>query len=373
MGESSTDSRVQGTVLPDSEEPRPLVSVVVPAFNESEVILANLGRIGEFLDSLADQYRWELIVVNDGSSDRTGELAEEFARTRDDVIVLHHVKNFGLGQAFQYAFSQCHGDYVVTMDLDLSYSPQHIEDLLVAIRKTGARVVAASPYMEGGEISEVPWFRKVLSVNANRFLSGAARGDLSTLTSMVRVYDTRFLKKINLRAMGVDINPEIIYKAMILQGRIEEIPARLDWHLLRERGLHRRSNFRMLQQVMSVLLSGFLFRPVMFFILPGFFLALIASYAGSWMLIHCYNYFRDFSHLSWLPDRISEATAAAFRLSPHSFIVAGMASMLAIQLISLGILALQSKSYFEETFSLGSTLLGLAHRREGSRQAETDR
>ena len=72
--------------------------------------------------------------------------------------------------------------------------------------------------------------------------------------------------------------------------------------------------------------------------MPGLFMGLIAAYAGAWMLIHCFNYFAEFSHLTWLPDRISEATAAAFRLSPHSFIVAGMASMLAIQLIGLGIM-----------------------------------
>lgn len=355
---------------PSSPAGRPLVSVVVPAYNESQVLDVNLGRLCDYLDSLSHSYRWEVIVVNDGSADDTGEIADAFASTRNDVRVLHHPTNFGLGQALQYAFSESRGAYVVTMDLDMSYSPEHIESLLQRISETGSKVVALSPYMKGGKLSRVPWLRRMLSVGANRFLSAAARGNLSTLTGMVRVYDGRFLERMNLRSMGMDINPEIIYKTLILQGRIEEIPAHLDWGPLREKGVRRVSRLRMLQQITGVLLSGFLFRPVMFFILPGLFLSLIASYAGVWMLIHCFNYFREFSHLTWLPDRVSEATAAAFRLSPHSFIVAGIASMLAIQLIGLGIMALQSKSYFEETFYLGSRLLGLAREREGVSSAE---
>lgn len=246
---------------------KPLVSVVVPAFNEAEVLEENLAAICDYLDTLSAEYRWELIVVNDGSSDRTGELAERFAAGRENVRVLHHRSNFGLGQAFQYAFRSCRGDYVVTLDMDLSYSADHIASLLSRIRSSGARVVAASPYMSGGRISNVPWLRRTLSIWANRFLSIAARGNLSTLTSMVRVYDGRFLRRLSLRSMGMEISPEIIYKTMLLHGRIEEMPAHLNWSAQRVAGYRRRSSMKILRHTLSVLLSGFLFRPVMFFIL----------------------------------------------------------------------------------------------------------
>jgi len=62
----------------------------------------------------------------------------------------------------------------------------------------------------------VPGFRKVLSRWANRYLSFSAPGDLSTLTGMVRAYDARFLKSLNLKAMDSEINEEIIFKAQML-------------------------------------------------------------------------------------------------------------------------------------------------------------
>jgi glycosyltransferase involved in cell wall biosynthesis len=67
------------------------------------------------MKSLEDEYHWEIILINDGSRDNTGALAEIFARGRDNVRVFHHVKNFGLGQAFQLAFDHCRGDYIVTL------------------------------------------------------------------------------------------------------------------------------------------------------------------------------------------------------------------------------------------------------------------
>ena len=288
---------------------------------------------------------------------RLVRLAEAFAKTRDNVRVLHHTVNFGLGQAFKFAFNHCCGDYIVTLDLDLSYGPDHIEKLLNEIRETKAKIVVTSPYMKGGKISHVPWLRRTLSIWANRFLSLAAKGNLSTLTSMVRVYDAKFLKTLNLKSTGMDINPEIIYKAMLLRARIKEIPAHLDWHLQKAEGVKRRSSMKVLRHTMSVLLSGFLFRPVMFFIVPGFALLLFALLANTWVFIHFFAHYQHLSQYSGFGVRASAALAAAFSQSPHTFIVGGMSLMLAIQLISLGILALQSKSYFEEIFHLGSTHL----------------
>ncbi|GBC60935.1 glycosyl transferase family 2 [Desulfonema ishimotonii] len=138
-------------IQPERAESRPLVSVVAPAYNEALIIEKNLAVLCEYMETLEDEYRWELIVVNDGSRDETGELADAFSRNRDNVRVLHHIRNFGLGQALRYGFNNCRGDYVVTMDLDLSYSPDHIGRLLTRIRETRAKIVIASPYAEGGK------------------------------------------------------------------------------------------------------------------------------------------------------------------------------------------------------------------------------
>jgi glycosyltransferase involved in cell wall biosynthesis len=336
--------------------PKPLVSVVVPAYNEAAVVEANLAVLCRYMESLEDEYRWEIVVINDGSTDETGPLAEAFTRTQKNVRVLHHPVNFGLGQALKSAFNQCRGDYIVTMDLDLSYSPDHIRGLLSRIRATRAKVVVASPYIKGGEISNVPWLRRMLSVWANRFLSATAKGSLSTLTGMVRVYDARFVRTLNLRCMGMEINPEVIYKAMLLRARIEEMPAHLDWRLQNAAGPKRKSSMKVLRHTVSVLFSGFLFKPFMFFIIPGLALLLFSLYVNAWMLIHFFEAYQKFPEFTWFFSRASAAVAIAYQQAPHTFFVGLMSLTLAIQFISLGVLALQSKRYFEEIFHLGTTI-----------------
>jgi len=335
---------------------KPLVSVVVPAYNEASIITANLTKLCGQMMLLEDEYRWEIVIVNDGSTDETGALAEEFARSNSNIRVLHHRKNAGLGEAFRTAFHHCRGDYVVTLDMDLSYSPDHVAKLLQAIATTNVKIVVASPYMDGGKISNVPWFRRQLSTWANRFLSLASKRKLSTLTGMVRAYDGRFLRSLNLKATGMEINPEIVYKATLLGAELDEIPAHLDWRFAKEKGAKRKSSMRFMRHTLSVLVSGFLFRPVMFFLVPGFSLLLFALYVNAWILVHFFNHYQSLGEYPWFFSRASMAVSAAYQEFPHTFIVGGLASMLAIQLISLGILALQSRSYFEEIFHLGTSV-----------------
>jgi len=159
--------------------------------------------------------------------------------------------------------------------------------------------------------------------------------------------------------MGMEINAETIHKALLLRARIEEIPAHLHWHPQGGDSVRRTSSMKVLQHTLSVLLSGFLFRPVIFFIAPGMALLLVSLYANFWMVVHVVEKFLDSTALPVFPERVYSAVGAAFSEAPHAFIVGGITLMLAIQFISLGILALQSKSYFEEIFHLGTAIYRL--------------
>lgn len=347
---------------PSQAQRLPLVSVVVPVYNEAAILERNLGILCEHLASLERRFRWELVVVDDGSTDDTAMRLERFARGRSNIIVLHHFRNFGLGQALKFGFNRSRGDYIVTLDADLSYAPEHVELMLDRMIATRARIVVASPYMKGGRISHIPWHRRYLSVWANKFLSSTAEGNLATLTGMVRAYDGPFLRSLNLRAMGAEVNSKIIHQAMILQARIEEVPAHLDWSALEHNGVRRRSSLKILRHTMAVMLSGFLFRPVVFFIAPGLVLLALSIYANAWTIIHVFEHYQILSRAGDFD--VTDAVAAAFRQTPHTFIIGGMTLMLAIQLLSLGILSLQSKHYFEETFYLGTTLYKEVRRSE---------
>lgn len=339
---------------------RNFVSVVVPAYNESLILEDNLARLCSYLELLEDEYRWELIIVNDGSSDDTGELADAFASRYNNVYVIHHEVNAGLGQALRTGFECSQGDYVVTLDLDLSYAPEHIERLLTKIRCSNAKIVVASPYMEGGKVSNVPWLRKWLSIWANRFLAVAARRNVATFTGMVRVYDAEFLNTMNFRSRGMEINPEAIHKAMLIGEKVEEIPAHLNWqtHKVRktsQRKTRRKSSMKILRHTWDIFFYGFVFRPVMFFIIPSLIFFFLAMYSNAWAAIHIWYKYWELAAATPFPDP-TDAIALAFQHYPHTFVIGGMLLMLSIQLFSLGVLAAQSKRYFEEVFYLGTSV-----------------
>jgi glycosyltransferase involved in cell wall biosynthesis len=350
---------------------KPLVSLVAPAYNEQIIIEQNLNILCAYMKSLENQYRWELIIVNDGSSDNTGQLADRFAQDKDNVYVIHHLINCGLGQTLRTGFEHCQGEYIITLDLDLSYAPDnHIKELLTKIRESQAKVVVASPYMKGGRVSNVPWLRWILSVWGNRFLSFTANGSLATLTSMVRVYDAEFLKTLNLKSRGMEINPEVIHKAKLLQARVAEIPAHLKWSSQRGKPKSQRrkssmTSARIFKHTLEVVFFGFIFRPVIFFILPSLLFFLISSYASAWVVVHCWSNYQNLIQQNTFSDQAvatSAAVAAAFRQAPHTFLISGMSLMLSIQLFSLGVLSMQSKQYFDEMFYLGTSIFKVKRR-----------
>jgi glycosyltransferase involved in cell wall biosynthesis len=220
---------------------QPSVSVVVPAYNEAGLLTDTLTRLHDYLCTLDNSYRWEMVVVDDGSNDGTSEIADEFAATHARVVVLHHPVNGGLGRAVRTAFRHCDSDYLVMMDSDLSYSPDHIHPLLDTIIASGASVVVASPYRPDAKATGVPPSRLVTSRAANRVLSMAAGGGLTTLTGLVRAYDGDFARSLDLEESGPTVNCEILYRAREQGAAVVEIPAHLDWTRLRSQRQDRRS------------------------------------------------------------------------------------------------------------------------------------
>lgn len=310
---------------------RPLVSVVVPAYNESAIVEASLDRICCYLEGQRERFASEVVVVNDGSTDATGALIDAFTTDHPNVRVVHHADNSLLGQALRTGFAHCRGDYVMTMDCDLSYASDTIGRLFDEIRRTGADVVIASPYMEGGSVRSVPWFRRTASVGANRFLSLAAPGHISTLTSLVRSYDADFLRSLDLKSHGSEINVEIIYKALILRARVVELPAELDWTAIRDDRAARQASTRTTRTTVYTLMSAFFFAPFMFFIVPGLLLLSVAAF------------------LIAVVD------------STRGLLLVSVLAVIGFQSISLGMLSLQAKRYFEDLFHLGTKVLRSHH------------
>jgi hypothetical protein len=103
----------------------------------------------------------------------------------------------------------------------------------------------------------------------------------------------------------------------------------------------------------ATLLYGFLFRPTMLFILPGVALMIAAACFNLHTAVSFLSEFQNLHEYAFF-ERASAAAAAAYHQFPHIFVIGAVTMTLAVQLLGLGLLALQSKSYFEELFHLGS-------------------
>ncbi len=339
-------------------ERKVLVSIIIPAYNEEAVFIQNLSSICKYLKSIENKYSWEIIIVDDGSTDNTKMLADEYAAEWPNIFVYHHKYNRMLGNALKTGFKHCTGDYIITLDMDLSYSPDHIERLLEEINESEAQVVIASPYMKGGKISNVPFLRKLLSRALNFFLTLIVHKNIHTFTGMVRIYERKFINRLDLKSSGFEINPEILYKSLLLRARIVEIPAHLDWSLQNRVGGKRVSNIRLVRGILNGLMSGFIFRPYFYFILIGSALLILSLYVIVWIFINTFYVYADLPSVAGSFDgTFSEAVKIVFQERPYSFIVGGISLIISLQFLSLGFLSFQSKRYFDELFHINTSIL----------------
>ena len=342
----------------ENNSAKPLVSIILPAFNEEKIIQMNITRLYAYLKTLDEHYSWEVLVVNDGSEDQTGFLAEEMAKSHTDMMVFHHKTNRNLGTALRTGFGNSNGDYVVVLDIDLSYAPHHIEGLLTKLRALEAEMVIASPYMKGGKSTAVPRLRLLLSKTVNFIMRKVSRLDIYTFTGMVRAYNGDFIRSLNTKSSTFDINSEIILKAYILRGKIVEIPGHLDWSEQKDPQRTRTSSIQIVKGIFNGLVNSFMFRPYMFFWVLGAIIFLLSFNIIAWIGIHTYYEYpmtADFSQN--FEGRFSLAVSEVFRKRPYSFIVGGTTLIIAIQLLGLGFISLQKKRYFDELFHLNSALL----------------
>ena len=332
------------------------ISLVIPCYNEEAIFRANISTIINYMGTL-EKFQWEIVIVNDGSKDNTGIIAEEIAKQNGHVNVIHHPVNLNLGLALQTGFRHAKGNIIVVLDVDLSYSVEYIGQMADKLVENSADIVLASPYMKGGQVTGVPFLRRVMSKWVNRFMRIAAQDKYHTYTAMVRAYRTDFIRSLNLKTRDYEISPEIIYKAMILRARIIEMPAHLDWTEQNKFRGKRTSSIKVLRGLFSGIMSAFIFRPYFFFLGIGTILMLLSLYELVWLLYDTLSGMK-LARLQSPPidDPFSFSLLLQFRKNPQSFIVGGVTFIAAIQFLSLGFLSLQNKRYFEELFHLGTSM-----------------
>jgi dolichol-phosphate mannosyltransferase len=204
------------------EETLGRVVVLIPTYNERE----NLRWIVERLRAAVPHA--DVLVVDDGSPDGTGALADELAEEDPQVTVLHRDEKAGLGAAYLHGFSVALGrgyDVVCEMDADGSHQPEQLPRLLDALH--GADLVLGSRWVPGGSVVNWAPSRKALSVGGNiyaRLLLGVPVRDL---TGGFRAFRRTTLEKIDLttvRSVGYCFQTDLAWRTVQAGLRVREVP-----------------------------------------------------------------------------------------------------------------------------------------------------
>lgn len=192
-----------------------MISVVVPCCNEAGSVRRFQTELFPFLPEPR-----EIIAVDDGSTDGT---AAELAKL--PVKVVRHEANRGLGAALRSGFAAATGDWVVTLDADLTFHPRHIADLTRRQQETDADLVSGSPFEAKG--SDVPWARRLPSLMLNAFYRGLFTHALSSYTPIFRLYRRASLNQVKLSSEGFEINAEIAARFVQKRFKVAETPVPL--------------------------------------------------------------------------------------------------------------------------------------------------
>lgn len=206
-----------------------MISIIIPLFNERDNVLQYPADLFPVIEKIAGECHetFEYVMVDDGSRDDTFLQLESVAAGRQDVIVLRHTANSGMGTAIMTGIARAHGSLVITMDSDLTFRPQDVQKLVAAYRKTGADCVSGSPYLEPGLMEEVSPFRLFLSRSINFLYRLLLRGNISCVSPIFRLYKKEIFSQITVTSRNFEINAEIIAKLLIAKKKVVEVPVPL--------------------------------------------------------------------------------------------------------------------------------------------------
>ncbi len=170
-----------------------------------------------------------VLVIDDGSPDGTGEIADHLARELGYVDVLHRKRKEGLGPAYLAGFARALADgaqLILEMDCDFSHSPDDVPRLIAAAQE-GADLVIGSRYVEGGSIGNWGLLRRFVSAGGSLYARVLLGAPVHDLTGGFKCYRRRVLETIDLAGIhskGYAFQIETTYRALRAGFRVREVP-----------------------------------------------------------------------------------------------------------------------------------------------------
>jgi dolichol-phosphate mannosyltransferase len=212
-----------------------MIYILLPAYNEEDALRPLMQKIDRIMVELQTSYR--VVVVDDGSRDRTAEVLRDL-KARFPIDVITHKYNRGLGETardgFEYIAERgSRDDVIVRMDCDDTHDPKYIPAMVAKIAE-GYEVVTTSRYAPGGGQIGVDWYRRTISRIANLLLKtlfnirgvkeytcGYRAYRVSLIQDAIAIFGNQF---IDLKGMGFTGTVEKMIKCRMMGARVGEVP-----------------------------------------------------------------------------------------------------------------------------------------------------
>jgi glycosyltransferase involved in cell wall biosynthesis len=196
------------------------LSVVMPIFNEERTLEEIVRRV------LATKYEIDLVLVDDGSTDRSREIMKELEAEHDGIRCFYHERNQGKGAALSTGFKEVVGDVVVIQDADLEYDPQDYAILLYPIEEGHADVVYGSRFL-GGRYVRVHLFWHYVGNRMLTLLSNMLTNlNLSDMETCYKAFRIDVARKLDIQSRSFAVEPEMTAKVARMGVRVYEVPIR---------------------------------------------------------------------------------------------------------------------------------------------------
>jgi len=197
------------------------LSVIIPAYNEKNTIETILRRV---LEVKMEGVSKEIFVVDDGSTDGTGEILQGIEKdwASQPIRIFYHRQNLGKGASINTALARVTGDIVIIQDADLEYQPEEYSLLITPILQYGADAVYGTRFL-GIHRAFLFWHYA-----ANKFLTLLTNLLFDSMISDMEVgfkaFRAEVIKNIQLKAKGFDFEPEITAKILKRKLKLYEVP-----------------------------------------------------------------------------------------------------------------------------------------------------
>jgi dolichol-phosphate mannosyltransferase len=212
----------------DPHAERDVPWLILPTYNEAENIEAIVTAAGVVL-SRANDDAYKILIVDDGSPDGTGEIADRLSAEREQVEVLHRTEKNGIGPAYLagFAYALDHdAAHVMEMDSDFSHDPADLARLLAAVR-SGADLALGSRYVPGGGVVDWSLLRRFISQGGSTYARCVLGLHVKDLTGGFKCFKREVLEAIHfdsVRSQGYAFQVELTYRAARAGFNVVEVP-----------------------------------------------------------------------------------------------------------------------------------------------------